>query len=284
MILVDNSQIIYSAIFSQRSFDITNENLVRHLVLNSYRHIKKKFSREYGELVLCEEGRGLDIPWRRQFFPLYKSARRTIKKENPDMWNRFYEIMGEIRSEVSEFFPYKSISVPGCEADDVIFVLTKTYHDSEPILIISGDKDFGQLQIYDGVKQYSPLQKKFIDISNAKSCLFEHIIRGDSSDGVPNIFSDDDCFIVEDKRQVPVTKKKLSEIESVWVNTGKVPESLAEKWNRNETLISHLCIPQQYQDRILEQWSNAPSQNRSKILGYMISKGMKNLMSDIGDF
>ena len=284
MILVDNSQVIMSSLFAQRDLNFTDENLIRHIVLNCYRNYLNKFGREYGELVLCQEGRGGTMSWRRQFFPLYKAARREGRKENPDMWRRFYEIMDTVRTEVAETFPYKNISVPGCEADDVIAVLARTYHSQEKIMILSGDKDFGQLQVYPNIKQYSPLQKKFITVDNPKSFLFEHIVRGDSSDGVPNILSDDDAFVTDGKRQKPVTQKRLQEFQQAWADTGAVPESVQARWNRNEVLISHLCIPQEYQELILAEWNKPFTPNRSKILNYMIGRGMRNLISDIGDF
>ena len=56
MILVDNSQVIMSSLFAQRDLNFTDENLIRHMVLNCYRNYRNKFGREYGELVLCQEG------------------------------------------------------------------------------------------------------------------------------------------------------------------------------------------------------------------------------------
>ena len=53
----------------------------------------------------------------------------------------------------------------GCEADDVIGALvhnTQEFGNFEPIMIISSDKDFIQLQKFSNVKQFSPLQKKFL--------------------------------------------------------------------------------------------------------------------------
>ena len=176
MILVDNSQVIMSSLFAQRDLDYTDESLIRHMVLNTYRMYRKRFGKEYGELVLCQEGQGGAYSWRRKFFPLYKASRREARKDNPEMWKRFYEIMDTVRTEVRDVFPYRNISVAGCEADDVIAVLTRNLHESQPIMILSGDKDFGQLQVYKGVKQYSPMQKKFVVVDNPKTFLFEHKI------------------------------------------------------------------------------------------------------------
>ena len=47
--------------------------------------------------------------------------------------------------------PYQMLKVSGAEADDIIATLvesTQEFGQHEPVLIISGDKDFIQLQRY----------------------------------------------------------------------------------------------------------------------------------------
>jgi len=282
MILVDNTQVLMSSIFAQhRDVAAIDEDLVRHMVLNTYRMYRKKFFREYGELVICEDG---GASWRRDFFPLYKAKRRADRKENPEQWERFYDIINRIRAEVAEIFPYRNMLVQGCEADDIIAFLAKRYAPSEKVLILSGDKDFGQLQIHQNVVQYSPLLKKFVEVDAPQKFLLEHIVRGDSSDGVPNILSDDDCFMAEDKRQKPVTQKRMDEILKEYADTGKVSDKYAVNWNRNSTLINLLNIPAEYESKIESEWNKPFTPSRAKILNYMIEKGLRNLIEDIGDF
>lgn len=282
MILVDNTQVILSSIFAhQKNVESVDEDMVRHMVLNTYRMYRKKFGKEYGELVICEDG---GASWRREFFPLYKANRRADRKENQEQWDRFYSIINNIRAEVAEHFPYRCVHVPKCEADDVIAYLVKRYAQSEKILILSGDKDFAQLQIHPNVKQYSPILKKFVEVDNPKQFLLEHIVRGDSSDGVPNVLSDDDCFIAEDKRQKPVTKKRMEEILGEYTQNGRVSDKHAANWNRNKVLIDLLHIPQQYEERIEVEWNKPFTPSRGKILNYMIEKGLRNLIGDIQDF
>lgn len=282
MILVDNTQVLMSAIFAQR-MDIASidENLVRHVVLNCYRTYRNKFKTEYGELIICQDS---SPSWRQDYFPLYKASRKKTRKDNPQSWDRFYEIMNTIQKEVQEIFPYKTLKVARCEADDIIGVICKNFAQQEPILILSGDKDFIQLHIHPDVKQFSPMQKKFITDTNPKNFLLEHILKGDSSDGVPNILSDDDVFMNEDKRQTPVTKKRISEILGVYAKSGSVDNKYATNWDRNITLINLLNTPVQYEQKILEEWNIPIEKSRAKILDYMIHKGLRNLVSDIGDF
>jgi 5'-3' exonuclease, N-terminal resolvase-like domain/T4 RNase H, C terminal len=282
MILVDNTQVLMSAIFSQR-MDVgsIDEDLVRHIVLNCYRTYRNKFKTDYGELVICQDS---GPSWRQDYFPHYKASRKKTRKDNPDTWRRFYEIMNTIQKEVEEIFPYKTLKVARCEADDIIGVMCKNFAQQEPILILSGDKDFIQLHIHPDVRQFSPMQKKFITDSNPKNFLFEHILRGDSSDGVPNILSDDDVFIDEEKRQSPVTKKRISEILEVYAQSGTVEHKYEVNWNRNSTLINLLNTPAQYESQILSEWNIPAKKSRAKVLDYMIHKGLRNLISDVGDF
>jgi len=282
MILVDNTQVLMSSIFAhQRDIGEIDEHLIRHMVLNTYRMYRKKFFREYGELVICQDG---GASWRRDFFPLYKARRRAVRKENPEQWDRFYGIIDTIREEVAQNFPYRNMIVQGCEADDIIAFLTKRYATTEKILILSGDKDFGQLQIYPNVDQYSPIQKTFITVENPKQYLLEHIIRGDSSDGVPNLLSDDDSFMNDTKRQKPVTKKRMEEILKFYGDTGNIQTKYVANWNRNKILIDLLHIPVEYEEKIECEWNKPFKPTRAKILNYMITNGLRNLIEDIGDF
>ena len=102
---------------------------------------------------------------------------------------------------------YKSIEVYGAEADDIIATICSEY--SEEILILSGDKDFIQMQRFPNVKQYSPITKKMINGANPDGYLKEHIFKGDSTDGIPNVLSPDNTF-TDSLRQKPLTKKKIS--------------------------------------------------------------------------
>ena len=126
--------------------------------------------------------------------------------------------MSEIREEFVTKLPYKVLHVDKTEADDIIDTLC-AQQTEDLYLIISGDKDFIQLQHYGNVYQFSPLLKSFMgENENAVTFLREQIIKGDRSDGVPNILSDDDIFL-RDERQKPINKKRLEE----WSNIENIP-------------------------------------------------------------
>jgi hypothetical protein len=286
MILVDLNQVMISNLMMQiRNANEVDENLIRHMVLNSLRMYNVKFKEEYGEMVICADDKKY---WRRELFPYYKASRKKAREESPLDWNLIFESLNKIRDELKETFPYKVLQIEHAEADDIIATLCHEYgvylnaSEQEKILILSSDKDFLQLQKFVNVYQYSPMQKKFLKESNPERFLREHIMKGDKGDGIPNFLSPDDIF-VSDGRQKPVTEKKLN----TWVVQD--PESFCDEvmlrnYRRNEMLIDLSKIPEDYKQKILESFRNAVSNGREKIFNYFVKHRMKMLMEHIQEF
>ena len=178
MILLDNNQLVIANLFQALKYDPNvNEDMVRHLILNTYRMYRSKFSDKYGELVICHDGGRY---WRKDMFPQYKASRSKSQKNSDVDWDRVHEVMDIIYNEVLSNFPYKNIKIRTVEADDIIAVLCEKYHQQENIVIISNDKDFQQLQKYPNVKQFSPIKKTFLDCNDPEGFLTYHILKGDS--------------------------------------------------------------------------------------------------------
>ena len=286
MILVDMNQVTISNLMMQLGSKRDNEldeNLVRHMVLNSIRGYRSRFHEAFGEMVLCYDSKKY---WRRDYFPNYKSNRKKDRANSGLDWNTIFETLNNIRDEIKETFPYKVLEVEGAEADDCIAAIVQhvaeTPSEFEHILILSGDKDFIQLHKYNNVQQYSPTVKKFIKDINPDIYIREHVLKGDRSDGVPNFLSPDNTF-VDELRQKPLTKKKLE----TWIDlepTDYCSDEMLRNYQRNKTLIDLECIPSDLKVKILEEYQNAEHGDRSKLLNYFIKKRLKNLMNDIGDF
>ena len=279
MILIELSQIMVASTMMSMGKDRTEVDIsmIRHMILNSLRMYRQKYHEEYGELVLCCDGRN---SWRREHFPLYKAGRKTTRDASSKDWTQIFGCLDTIKSELKEYFPYKYIEVEEAEADDVIGVLAKSW--GEPIMIISGDKDFIQLQVYENVKQYSPITKKIINDTNPERYLKEHILRGDSSDGIPNFLSTDDC-IVEKIRQTPITKKKID----LWIDQN--PEDFCNEeqlrnYHRNMKLIDLQYTPSNIVDQIGKQYDEIPKGKRSGLLNFFIERKLNNLIENIGEF
>ena len=263
---------------------ILDEDMVRHMILNSIRMYRTKFHKQYGEIVLAADGANT---WRRGAFPQYKANSRKGRNESDFDWNEAFRILNTVREEIKENFPYKVIHIEGCEADDIIGTLvqqTQEFGNYEEVMIVSADGDFKQLQQYDNVKQFSPLLKKFVVDDHPRLHLAEKIIKGDTGDGVPNILSDDNVFI-EGLRQTPVSKKKIVEVLNYLEEQNSHEPTWWRNWQRNQMLIDLTKTPEHLKEQILEtfesqdQWSN-----RGKVLPYLINKRCKLLIESIEEF
>jgi len=280
MILIDLSQIMVASTMmsmgkEQSEVDI---DMVRHMILNSLRMYRSKYHEEYGELVLCCDGRH---SWRREHFPQYKAARKTNRDADNRDWSQIFGCLDTIKSELKEFFPYKYIQIDEAEADDIIGVLSREA-GTEKVMIISGDKDFIQLQVHKNVKQYSPITKKLVTTKNPYNYLKEHIMRGDSSDGIPNFLSSDNC-IVDKIRQKPLSKKK---VES-WLGESPVDfctEEQLRNYHRNMKLIDLQYTPLDIISKIKQQFNENPKGKRSGLLNFFVERKLNNLIQDIGEF
>mgnify|MGYP003647742743 CR=1 FL=1 len=277
MILVDMSQIMMASIMMQMHMSKKSEPdevMVRHMVLNSLRMYRTRFLSEFGEMVLCYDSRHY---WRRDYFPEYKHSRRKSRGTDDKNWDIIFNCLNTIKEEIKSNMPYKSVEVYGAEADDVIATLCS--ESSNEVMILSGDKDFIQLQKFPNVKQYSPITKKMINGMNPDDYLKEHVLKGDTSDGVPNVLSPDNTF-VDGIRQRPLSKKKIATmVEGDFPN-----DEVKRNYQRNKKLIDLTCSPDELRSEILDTYKSAPVNDRSKILNYFIKQRLKTLTESIGEF
>jgi|TARA_B100000035_G_scaffold234252_1_gene202545 5'-3' exonuclease len=253
------------------------EDMVRHMILNSVRMYRTMFNEDYGEIVLAYDSRAY---WRKEIFPQYKSNRRKNREEDNKDWDSIFGVLNNIKEEIKEFLPYKVVEVYGAEADDVIATLCKHYQN-EKVMIVSGDKDFIQLQKYDNVKQYSPITKKLVDGVDPKVYIKEHVLKGDKSDGVPNVLSPDHTF-TDELRQRPLTSKKLESILAQDID--ELDDEIKRNYQRNDKLINLDNIPKTLESEILNSFNEASYGDRSGLLNYFIEKRLTSLTENIGEF
>lgn len=294
-ILVDYNQTVIAAV--NISAKLSNEgvtlDMVRHLTLNSLLATRRRFAKDYGELIICCDGKG---NWRKTVFPFYK-ANRAKAKESKDSsidWPMVYECLDTIRKELDAIFPYKVVCVEGAEGDDVIGALTQYYAENELVstgvfdapqktIIISTDGDFKQLQVHPHVKQYSPIQDKMLNESNPADHLFRKIIKGDTGDGVPNIKSPDDCLVLK-VRQKPVYEKELV----VWCKQTPedycVTEDMMNNYKRNKKMVDLSEMPAEIRAEIINTYQNAPVASRGGLLSYFIEHRLSNLRGELQNF
>ena len=283
MLIIDYSGIAISAIFSQDRPDEIQEGLIRHMILNSIRRYNMQFRDEYGKCVIACDGGS----WRKEVYEYYKAKRKTGRDESPLDWGEFFRLINMVRDELKEFFPYPVVQVEGAEADDVIATLvkeTQEFGKNEPVMIVSADKDFLQLQRYSNVKQYSPNKKGLISVEDPHFERFDHVCRGCSGDGVPNMLSPDNA-IVDGIRQSPMRKKKIQEWYENRDNLESILDSEAYRnYQRNQAMIDFDFIPERISKEVLDEYEKESGKRSHKILNYLITKRCAMLVEAAGDF
>ena len=262
-----------------------NPPMLRHMILNSIRRINKSFRKRFGQLVIATDNANY---WRKSAFKYYKANRKKDRDDSGIDWPQVFSILNDLRDEIKENFPYKVMDVPGAEADDVIGVIAKHFHEQEGILIVSGDKDFQQLQRYSNVWQYGPVQDKLLMAADPAKFLFEHILHGDKGDGVPNFLSADDSFIEDSAtgkkpRQTPIYQVKVD----AWYTQKPenfCNETMLANYYRNKKLVDLTEIPADVEAAILAEFSVPPVGAKDKIYGYLVKSRMRNLLTSIQEF
>ena len=274
--LVDFSQIVIGSYMMASKFSSADMNTIRPAVLNTLRLYRTKFVSEFGELILCCDDRK---SWRKELFPNYKASRKKTRSAAPIDWDNLYECLNQLKEELSEWFPYKVLQVEKAEADDIIAVLVGLAN--ERTLILSSDKDFIQLHHFN-VRQYSPIQKKFVE-GDAKWSLHEKLVKGDVGDGVPNIMSDDNVFVDEGRRQKPITKKKVD----AWYELDPdmyCSSEMLRNYNRNKQLVDLGEVPESIRINIRTQFETTAVGDRKRLLTYFINHRLKNLTESLSEF
>ena len=293
MIVVDYNQTAISSLMvnlgGRRDVEI-NVPLVRHMIINALRSYRKKFGPEFGEMVIACDNRHY---WRRQYFPNYKANRKKSRADSGFDWNSIFEALHLVRAELAEHFPYAVIDVDGAEADDVIAVLAEYSQtmntdglipSAEPFLVLSGDHDFNQLQKWSNVKQYAPVQKKFIKLTETPDAvLMEHIIMGDKGDGVPNILSGDDTFVNGD-RQRPIRKEALALWKTQKPEDFINSDEMWRNYQRNRELVDLSRIPEDIKESIIDNYEMQKEGDRSGLLNYFIANRMTQLIELVDEF
>ena len=281
MILIDYSQIAISNIIVQK---LNDEDMIRHMILNSIRMYNKRYRDEYGQMVICADGMNT---WRKEFFPEYKAHRRKNRDESSQDWTEIFRILHTVRDEIRDYLPYKVIHMEGVEADDIIGTLTlqtQEFGMDEPVMIVSSDKDFIQLQKFKNVKQFSPIQKKLVTDDSPRTYLFNHIMRGDSGDGIPNVLSADDTFVSENQ-QTPLRQKRIDEWLENSDNLREVmDDDIYRNYQRNKKLIDLTEIPEEIQESIINNYVEQPIAMRMKVLNYLIKKRCNQLIEVVEEF
>ena len=275
------NQIALASVMMQlRMFETkqVDEDMVRHMILNSIRNYVMQFKSDYVEsdadVILAWDSKHY---WRRDYYPQYKAGRKKTRESSNLDWNEIFGVTNKIRDEIKENMPYKSVEVYGAEADDIIAIVSNSY---DKVMIVSSDKDFIQLH-KENVKQWSPVTKQEVNGHDPDTYIKEHVLKGDSGDGVPNVLSPDHTF-TDGLRQKPLGKKRIEKM--INENMSDWNDEVKRNYQRNYKLINLKNIPKDIQSNIVDEISKSSCGDRSKLLNYFTVNKLKTLTENIGDF
>lgn len=277
MILVDYSAISIGVVVQE---GLAEEDLIRHVILNSLRAYNAKYRKKYGRMVLCMDHKS----WRNDVFPYYKFRRKQKREAKGDGMKAAFEILNKVSDEIKQFLPWHVLHMPGAEGDDGIAAMvkyTQEFGRGEPVLIIAADSDYTQLLRYPNVEQFSTKTKKIVT-GDAQEWLFKGIAKGQRKDGIPNIKSDDDVFAVEGKRQAAVTQVLLDKIMAEGPEKALTDREF-RNWKRNELLMDFNRIPDDLIEKIHQAYEAYEPAPFSGVLDYLMARRCKNLIANIGD-
>jgi 5'-3' exonuclease len=287
-----------------------------HLLLNNIRWVKKEYSKAYGEIIVCIDSRN---NWRKDIYAEYKGHRSKKRAESNIDYTEFYQLITDTVEKLKDFFPFKVVEVDYAEADDVISVLSKEYSKNQDVLIISEDKDFKQLLVYPRVKQFKPIEKKFVSITPEEltEWRLEHTIKGDEGDNVPRVIDETeftDEFIKylksNDVIEYEVHKVRALDFGKHLIETYDPEKSIyikkrfmfkdflknleanldshplyRENLKRNEILVLAENIPEYIHNKILVEFTECTSTvDTMKMFEYFCDNNLNVLINNIQDF
>lgn len=202
MILIDFSSIIHRKIHTAISQSnpktvdgkhVTKDfiGLAKYYILQELFDVKQEHESKFGEMVICLD-KSVGGYWRKDVYPGYKSNRKSDRDKSLVDFKEVFKEIDELIEQMELNLPWKVISLPRVEADDIILVLAREYNKYENVLIYSPDKDMIQAQRdNDTVFQYSSLTKKWLvpegKHDHMDHWIQEHVCLGDVSDSVPKV-------------------------------------------------------------------------------------------------
>lgn len=286
MILLDYSAVAIASVMVtiyREGIDKVTESACRYTILDSVRANNVRFRQNYGEMYVCCDSR--KKLWRESLFPYYKFKRKEKKKKDTKIdWRMIYRCLNDVKCSLRDEFPFHVVEVDHCEADEVIGITA--LESTEPTIIVSNDKDFGQCHENDLVCQYRPNNKEVYKEPNPQMQLKNLIIRGDADDGVPNFLSPDNIFTINGKKQNSIYTKKADEWLADDSNSFLDTDQLKRDWCRNQVLINFGWVPDPYPKLIRDEFNASSPKpfSTAKLMTYLANNRMAPMIPKVSDF
>lgn len=210
-----------------------------------------EWNKEYNtDILFAKDGYHL---WRKdRLFKEYKFHRKGERDASSVDFRLVFKVFDRVWEELMAVLPFRFINLEHIEVDDVIYEAIMSEYDTyDKFQVYSTDGDFKQLLRHEKVELYNPMRRKFIESDNPEFELFEKIIRGDKSDGIPNIYANS---ITE--RQTPIFTKRIrdwyDDKEEFKAFLKTQPQEVAKRFIRNKKLIDMRSIPEDIRSTIRE--------------------------------
>ena len=176
----------------------------------------------------------------------------------------------------------------------------------EPVLIVSRDKDYPQLMMHGDVHIHCPDKNRIVaKPKDILSDLLDHVLKGDQVDGIPNVLSDDNTFITEGVRSVPMTAARKKYMRDVPVQDWDSPTVLTEllkvkpkqldetvklfaqakeNMERNQKLIDLRLVPEEIMEAILDKYNEPVVRGPRGMFDYFYKYNMPRLLDRVSYF
>ena len=263
LILVDFNNVCYQVVFSKwlsekykghTKANINGEHfeeLVRDslkLTFHKVMNILEWNQNSQTDILFAKDGYKL---WRKErLFKEYKAHRKGVRDASPVDFPLVFMVFDRIWTELKAVLPFRFITIEHIETDDIIYeTIMKEYDNYDSFQIYSTDGDFRQLLRHKKVELYNPKMRKFITVDDPEFDLFEKIVRGDKSDGIPNIYADS---IQERQKPIFTTRvKNWYDDKNEFKEFLKTqPKEVQKRFVRNKRLIDMRDIPIDVSDEI----------------------------------
>ena len=291
LVLLDFSNIMYSTFFSLMGSNVDNEkffsesiNLWKHLILNSIISYSRKFKVDTKNMVLCFDEKYV---WRNDIFKYYKKNRKKGRDNSGIDFKKFFEEMDIFKKELNENFPLMSLQCTKAEADDIIYILCKKLSSKYELIVGSMDKDLRAVLRFDNVKFFNIKRQggKWINIDKREipAMMQRHIIMGDVSDGIPNIFSDEDTYMNDSKKSKRLGDKKITEIIENGLDNYITTKKQRERYEQNTRLIDMEFIPDEIIKNIEKEFIKEFKKDKKwdKAIKWLEHNKFRNILKDL---
>lgn len=225
-------------------------DLMRYMIFEKMMDFISSHAPAGADVILAMDSPG-DY-WRRDIYPPYKADRSARREASGIDYKTAFRHFQALAADIETYLPWKTVSVPKCEADDVIYMTTLLY--PEGVIINSADSDY--IQLCQGrVRLYRAHEEDWFSfpykgMNDADTFLKAAIITGQSGkDNVYNVRTPT-SWKPEDGRKPGCGMKMATRLMEGDLMRNLEERDLLENYQRNRTLIDMSCLPEQYRTAI----------------------------------